>query len=61
MGEIVIAIGIVGAAIGFARVMIGNNGESFGSVRLTLARYLALALGFQLGADILSTAAPSWD
>ncbi|MBW6476918.1 MAG: DUF1622 domain-containing protein [Chromatiales bacterium] len=62
MGAIVIAIGIVMAAIGFAKVMIGNNGESFRSVRLTLARYLALALEFQLGADILSTAiAPSWD
>jgi uncharacterized membrane protein len=32
------------------------------SVRLSLARYLALALELQLGADILSTAvAPSWD
>jgi uncharacterized membrane protein len=62
MGAIVIAIGIVVAAIGFAKVMIGQNGESFRSVRLTLARYLALALEFQLGADILSTAiAPSWD
>jgi uncharacterized membrane protein len=36
--------------------------ESYNSIRLTLARYLALALEFQLGADILSTAiAPSWD
>jgi hypothetical protein len=34
----------------------------FLAARLTLARFLALALEFQLGADILSTAvAPSWD
>ena len=34
----------------------------FVGVRLTLARYLSLALEFQLAADILSTAiAPSWD
>lgn len=31
-------------------------------IRLTLARYLALALEFQLGADIISTAvAPTWE
>lgn len=36
--------------------------ENYNRIRLTLARYLALALEFQLGADILSTAiAPSWD
>lgn len=35
---------------------------SFADVRLTLARFLAIALEFQLGADILSTAvAPTWD
>src|SRR5258707_6488380 len=34
----------------------------FTAVRLDLARYLVLALEFQLGADILTTAvAPSWD
>jgi len=39
-----------------------DGGKSFGAVRLTLARYLSLALEFQLAADILSTAiAPSWD
>ena len=62
MGALVIAIGIVMAAIGFTKVMLGQDGENFRAVRLTLARYLALALEFQLGADILSTAiAPSWD
>ena len=35
---------------------------TFAGVRLTLARFLAIALEFQLGADILSTAvAPTWD
>jgi len=35
---------------------------TFADVRLTLARFLAIALEFQLGADILSTAvAPTWD
>jgi uncharacterized membrane protein len=36
--------------------------ERYNEIRLTPARFLALALEFQLGADILSTAiAPSWD
>lgn len=36
--------------------------ERYVEVRLTLARYLALAIEFELAADILSTAvAPSWD
>lgn len=35
---------------------------TFAEVRLTLARYLAIALELQPGADILSTAvAPTWD
>lgn len=34
----------------------------FTELRLTLAQYLALALEFELGADILGTAiSPSWD
>lgn len=34
----------------------------YNDIRLTLARFLALALEFELGADILSTAvAPTWD
>lgn len=62
MGAAIIAIGMLVAAVGFVRVMLGRPGTDFFSVRLTLARYLALALEFQLGADILSTAiAPSWE
>ena len=62
VGALVIAIGMLVAVTGFIRVMLGKGGTDFFSVRLSLARYLALALEFQLGADILSTAiAPSWD
>lgn len=62
MGAMIIAIGVIVAAIGFIKLMLGREGSDFFSVRLSLARYLALALEFQLGADILSTAiSPSWD
>lgn len=62
MGALVIAMGITIAATGFVKVLLGNNGEGFRNVRLSLARYLVLALEFQLAADILSTAiSPSWD
>jgi uncharacterized membrane protein len=38
-----------------------GEANDYNRIRLTLSRYLALALEFQLGADILSTAiAPSW-
>lgn len=61
-GAVIISIGVLVAVTGLIRVFIGGTGSDFFSVRLTLARYLALALEFQLGADILSTAiAPSWD
>jgi uncharacterized membrane protein len=61
-GAIIIGIGVVIAAYQFIRSLIPPQMESYNRIRLTLARYLALALEFQLGADILSTAvAPSWD
>jgi uncharacterized membrane protein len=61
-GAIIIGMGVVAAAYQFVRALIPPQLESYNSIRLTLARYLALALEFQLGADILSTAvAPSWD
>jgi len=61
-GAIIICIGVVIAAVEFIRSLIPPQMESYNRIRLTLARYLALALEFQLGADILSTAvAPSWD
>ncbi len=63
MGAIVICLGIVVAAVQFARTLAaGGPHDNYHRTRLTLARYFALALEFQLGADILSTAiAPSWD
>jgi uncharacterized membrane protein len=63
VGAAVICLGIVVAAVQFARTLIsGQHQDNYNLTRLTLARYLALALEFQLGADILSTAiAPSWD
>ncbi|MCK9563286.1 MAG: DUF1622 domain-containing protein [Bacteroidales bacterium] len=61
-GTLVIAIGALIAASLFVRALLLRRGGSFHSVRLTFARYLSLALEFQLGADILSTViAPSWD
>ena len=61
-GALIIALGIVIAGYQFIRTLVPPQLESFNRVRLTLARFLALALEFQLGADILSTAiAPSWD
>ncbi len=62
VGAFVIGLGIVNAAYLFVRALIPPQVENYNRVRLTLARYLALALEFQLGADILSTAvAPTWD
>lgn len=61
-GAAIIGLGVIVAAIEFVRALIPPRVESYNGIRLTLARYLALALEFQLGADILSTAvAPSWD
>ena len=62
VGATIIALGVILAAIEFAQVLFSRRNGDYNSVRLLLARYLALALEFQLGADILSTAiAPSWD
>jgi uncharacterized membrane protein len=61
-GAVIIGIGIIIAAFEFVRSLVPPQMESYNRIRLTLARYLALALEFQLGADILSTAvAPTWD
>jgi uncharacterized membrane protein len=62
MGALVIAVGIVVAIALLVRSAAANRGFDFNQVRLAFARHLALALEFQLAADILSTAiAPSWD
>lgn len=62
VGVFIIALGVVVAIFGFGRALLAHQADGFNPVRLQLARYLALGLEFQLGADILSTAvAPKWD
>ena len=62
MGALVIGIGVVVATGQFIRMFFSSGTRDYNPIRLTLARHLALALEFQLGADILATAvAPSWD
>jgi uncharacterized membrane protein len=61
VGALVIGVGVL-VAVGSLAGSPARRPLDFTSTRLGLARYLALALEFQLGADILSTAvAPSWD
>jgi uncharacterized membrane protein len=62
IGALIVGVGVVLALAQCVRAIIQRQGTGFNAIRLVLARYLALALEFQLGADILSTAiAPSWD
>ncbi|GAB2940509.1 hypothetical protein GCM10027048_01070 [Hymenobacter coalescens] len=61
VGAGVIGVGILTALVQLLPMLLRRKPANFTAVRLSLARYLALALEFQLGADILSTAiAPSW-
>ncbi len=61
-GAVIIGLGVLFAAYTFVRALIPPQIESYNGIRLTLARYLVLALEFQVAADILSTAiAPTWD
>ena len=61
-GALMIGLGMLLGVLRFLRSSFPPRVADFDGVRLTLARFLALALEFQLGADILSTAvAPSWD
>ncbi|MCW2814004.1 MAG: hypothetical protein JWN84_1459 [Nocardioides sp.] len=62
-GILVIFVGAVLAAVGFARaVSHPGRDRDFTRVRLGLGRYLALGLEFQLASDVLSTAiAPTFE
>jgi uncharacterized membrane protein len=61
-GAMVIVIGVIIAGYYFFRSLVSARIRNYNRIRLVLARYLALALEFQLGADIISTAvAPTWD
>ena len=62
VGVGVVAIGVCAALVQFIRSLVKGRPAEFTELRLTLAQYLALALEFELGADILGTAiSPSWD
>ena len=61
MGATVIALGILLGLAQFVRASVHRAPDGYNAVRLTIARYLAVALEFQLAADLLSTAiAPTW-
>ncbi len=62
VGAAIIALGILSAGWLLMKALARRQTIDFTAIRLALARYLALALEFQLGADILSTAiSPSWE
>ncbi|MBX9266961.1 DUF1622 domain-containing protein [Chromobacterium violaceum] len=61
-GALVIACGVLLVAWRCLRQSLAGQKRDYNRLRLTFARFLALALELQLAADILSTAvAPSWD
>jgi uncharacterized membrane protein len=60
-GAVVLAVGVLRAVLMLLGSVRRGPGD-FAAVRLLLARFLVLALEFQLAADILGSAfAPSWD
>lgn len=61
-GAVVIVLGSVLAFVRFLRVLPRRNADALVPVRLTLGRFLALGLEFQLASDVLRTAvAPSFE
>jgi len=61
-GAAVLAVGVLRAVLMLLRSAVRRDAGDFAAVRLLLARFLVLALEFQLAADILGSAfAPSWD
>jgi uncharacterized membrane protein len=61
VAAVLIGVGILLTLARLIRVLRQPNFEGYERTRLTLARFLALALEFQLAADVLATAvAPSW-
>jgi uncharacterized membrane protein len=61
-GAAVLAVGVLRAVLMLLRSVLRPGTGDFAAVRLLLARFLVLALEFQLAADILGSAfAPSWD
>ena len=61
-GAGLVTLGMCVAIAHLIRTVAAPKPAEFTTTRLILARYLALALEFELGADILGTAiSPSWD
>lgn len=61
-GAGLVTVGVCVAIVQLVRTLAAGKPAEFTETRLILARYLALALEFELGADILGTAvSPSWD
>jgi uncharacterized membrane protein len=61
-GAVVIFLGAVIATYGFVRALPRRDADAFVPVRLSLGRFLALGLEFQLASDVLRTAiAPSFE
>lgn len=55
-GAVVIVIGALVAIVKFVMALVRRDIGEFSSVRLTLGRFLALGLEFQLASDVLRTA-----
>ncbi len=61
-GAALVTLGVCAAILQLGRSLVADRQADFTTTRLILARHLALALEFELGADILGTAiSPSWD
>ncbi len=61
-GAGLVTLGVCLAILHLIRTLVARKPADFTTTRLILARHLALALEFELGADILGTAiSPSWD
>ena len=61
-GGALVTLGVFVAIGQLIRTLVARKPAEFTETRLILARHLALALEFELGADILGTAvSPTWD
>jgi uncharacterized membrane protein len=62
ISALIIAVGVVVATYQLLAMLLTARGQPFQAVRLKLSRSLAMALEFQLAADVLATTVtPSWD
>jgi uncharacterized membrane protein len=59
---VVVGIGFALLVVRLAKAALARQALSFNTLRLGFARYLAVALELQLGADIIGTAiSPTWE